>query len=103
MVLAVLMLVATYPSRALPLLVPHLDRLPGWTRSYLRLVGPAVLASLAATSTLVVTTADARGLHVGVVTLGVLACVALVARTRNLLIGLAAAAALVALGRAFGG
>ena len=44
--LAVLMFVATYPSRALGLLTPGLERLPKVAFAYLQLVGPAVLAAL---------------------------------------------------------
>ncbi len=47
-VLAVLMFAVTYPTRALGLLTPGLDRLPRWAFDYLQLVGPAVLAALAA-------------------------------------------------------
>ena len=101
-VLALLMLAVTYPSRALPLLAPGLDRLPPWTRTYLQLVGPAVLATLAATSTLVVTTGDAPRLHVGVSAFSVLACVGIVTWRRNLLLGLMVAAALAALVRGVG-
>src|SRR4026209_2526785 len=46
-VLAVLMLLVTYPSRAVGLLTPGLDRLPKIAFDYLQLVGPAVLAALA--------------------------------------------------------
>ena len=53
-VLAVLMFAVTYPSRALGLLTPGLDRLPKVAFDYLQLVGPAVLAALAAVSVMVV-------------------------------------------------
>ena len=56
--LAVLMFAATYPSRALGLLTPGLDRLPKIAFDYLQLVGPAVLAALAAVSVMVVVGAD---------------------------------------------
>ena len=46
--LAILMFAVTYPSRALGLLTPGLDRLPKVAFDYLQLVGPAVLAALAA-------------------------------------------------------
>ena len=74
-VLAVLMFAVTYPSRALGLLTPGLDRLPRWAFDYLQLVGPAVLAALAAVSVMVVK--DANGLpsfHVGIEWVAVLAC-----------------------------
>ena len=96
--LAVLMGAVTYPSRALPLLAPGIERLPPRALLYLRLVGPAVLASLAATNTLVVTGDDAApGLRLGVDAAGVLVCLALVAWRRNLLLGLVAGVALVAM------
>ena len=46
--LAFLMFLVTYPSRALGLLTPWLDRLPRIGFEYLQLVGPAILAALAA-------------------------------------------------------
>ena len=58
--LAVLMAAVTYPSRALPLLAPGIERLPPRALLYLRLVGPAVLASIAAANTLVVTAPGRR-------------------------------------------
>lgn len=95
--LAVLMAAVTYPSRALPLLAPGIERLPAPALLYLRLVGPAVLASLAAVNTLVIGGQDGpRLLHVGPETLAVLACMAIVAWRRNLFLGLAVAVALVA-------
>ena len=48
--LAFLMFAVTYPSRACALLAPGIDRLPRVALDYLRLVGPAVLAALAAVS-----------------------------------------------------
>ncbi len=96
--LAVLMAAVTYPSRALPLLAPGIERLPPAALQYLRLVGPAVLASLAAVNTLVVGGQDGpRALHVGVETLAVAACIAVVAWRRNLFLGLVLAVALVAI------
>ena len=58
-VLAVLLFVGTYPSRAVPLLAPGLERLPRQAFDYLRLVAPAILAALAAAVAL---TAIARSL-----------------------------------------
>ena len=52
--LAILMGLATYPFRAVPLLAPGMHRLPARVRLYLRLVGPSVLAALAAVDTMVV-------------------------------------------------
>lgn len=101
--LALLMAAVTYPSRAVPLLAPGIERLPPRALLYLRLVGPAVLASLAAVNTFVVTGGDgSRGLHLGIGAAGVLACLALVAWRRNLFLGLAAGVALVAIARFVG-
>lgn len=98
--LAVLMAVVTYPSRALPLLAPGIERLPPRALLYLRLVGPAVLASLAAANTLVVKAADgAPAFHVGIDAVGVVACLLLVAWRRNLLLGLVVGVAIVAIAR----
>jgi branched-subunit amino acid transport protein len=102
-VLAILMGAVTYPSRAVPLLVPGIERLPAPILAYLRLVGPAVLAALAAANVLV--TPDAGGhpqLHVGIETVAVLVAVAIVAWRRNLLLGVAVAVGLVVLVRAIG-
>jgi branched-subunit amino acid transport protein len=98
--LAVLMFAVTYPSRALPILTPGIERLPPRAMLYLRLVGPAVLASLAAANTLVAKAPDGSPvLHVGVGLLGVLACIGLVAWRRNLLLGLVVGVGLVAAAR----
>ena len=53
--LALLMGAVTYPSRALPLLAPGMHRLPARVQEYLRLVGPAILATLAAVTVIVAT------------------------------------------------
>ena len=101
--LAALMGLATYPWRAIPLLAPGLDRLPEAGRLFTRLVAPAVLAALAAAGTAVRT--DPGGiprLHLGWEWLAVGFCIALVAWRRNLLLGLVAAAALMAVLRAIG-
>lgn len=101
--LALLMGAVTYPSRALPLLAPGIERLPPPALLYLRLVGPAILASIAASETLVRGTADgAWSLHLGVEVVGVLACAGIVAWRRNLFLGLVAGVALVAILRAAG-
>jgi len=102
-VLAVLMLAVTYPSRALGLLTPGLDRLPRAAFDYLQLVGPAVLAALAAVSVMVVTTTDGQtSFHVGIEWVAVLACLAVVAWRRNLFLGLIVAVAIVIVARAAG-
>ncbi len=102
-VLAVLMFAVTYPTRALGLLTPGLDRLPRWAFDYLQLVGPAVLAALAAVAVMVTTDADGvTSFHIGIEWVAVLACLAIVAWRRNLLLGLIAAVAIVSIARAFG-
>jgi branched-subunit amino acid transport protein len=102
-ILAVLMFAVTYPTRALGLLTPGLDRLPRWAFDYLQLVGPAVLAALAAVAVMV--TVDDDGVpsfHVGVEWLAILACLAIVAWRRNLLLGLIVAIAIVSVTRGLG-
>jgi len=101
--LAILMGLATYPWRAVPLLAPGMHRLPARVQLYLRLVGPAVLAALAAVSTMVVLDADRHAsFHVGPEWLAVGLCVVLVALRRSLLVGLVLAAGLIAVLRAIG-
>lgn len=103
-VLAILMGAVTYPSRAIPILAPGIERLRPGALLYLRLVGPAVLASLAAVNTLVLASDDgSRGLHVGIEAVGVLLCLVVVAWRRNLFLGLIAGVALVALVRLLAG
>jgi branched-subunit amino acid transport protein len=99
--LAILMGAVTYPSRAVPMLAPGLDRLPSVAFRYLRLVGPAVLGALAAVNTVVATDADRHGnFHVGIEWLAVGLCIALVAWRKNLFLGLVGAVALAAVSRA---
>ncbi len=101
--LALLMLLATYPSRALGILTPGLDRLPQPALDYLQLVGPAVLAAIAAVSVMVI--ADPLGrpaFHLGIEWLAVLACLAVTAWRRNLLLGLIVAVAIAIVARATG-
>jgi branched-subunit amino acid transport protein len=101
--LAVLMGLVTYPSRALPLLAPGVERLPPRVLAYLRLVGPSVLAALAAVNVMVVVDAARRpAFHVGVEWASVLVCVGVVLWRRNLLLGLVAGVALAAVARAAG-
>lgn len=103
MALAVLMGLVTYPSRALPLLAPGIERLPGVAMEYLRLVGPAVLAALAAVNVMVVAAeGGSPAFHVGIEWPAVVVCAALTAWRRNLLIGLVGAVAIVAIARALG-
>ncbi len=101
--LAVLMGAVTYPSRAVPLLMPGFDRLPPAVDEYLRLIGPAILATLAAVNVLVlVDDAGSSRFRLGIEVLAVVVCVAVVAWRRSLLPGLIAAVVLVALARALG-
>jgi branched-subunit amino acid transport protein len=100
--LAVLMFLVTYPARALPLLVPGVDRLPAGALDYLRLVGPSTLAALAAVNTVLVIGASGTSVRIGIEWLAVAACIAVVAWRRSLLPGLAVAIALAAVLRALG-
>jgi branched-subunit amino acid transport protein len=101
--LAVLMGAVTYPSRALPLLAPGIERLPARARDYLGLVGPAILASIAAVGIMVqIDAARHPSFHVGIEWLAVGACVILVVARRGLLAGMVVAAAIAALARASG-
>ncbi|HXI45156.1 MAG TPA: AzlD domain-containing protein [Candidatus Acidoferrales bacterium] len=101
--LALLMGLATYPWRAVPLLAPGMHRLPARVQLYLRLVGPSVLASLAAAGTFVAVDAARHGtFHVGWEWLAVGLCIAIVAARKNLFLGLIVAAGLIALLRAAG-
>ena len=102
-VLWVLMWMVTYPSRAVPLLAPGVERLPAQALLYLRLVGPAVLAAIAASQVLVVPGPGGQQvLDFGVEVLGVLLCMAIVWWRRNLLLGILAAVVLVAVLRYLG-
>jgi branched-subunit amino acid transport protein len=95
--LALLMGAVTYPSRALPMLIPGIERLPDRALLYLRLVGPAVLASIAVSETLVRGDSDTSYVIViGPEILGVLACIAVVAWRKNLFLGLVVGVGLVA-------
>jgi branched-subunit amino acid transport protein len=100
--LAALMWVATYPSRALPMLAPGIERLPGWAVDYLRLAGPAALAALAAVNCLLTADQPPR-LLLGIEPLAVGLCALIVWRTRLLFPAVAAAVVMVALARALGG
>ena len=101
--LAILMGLVTFPFRAIPLLAPGFDRLPDVVRLYLRLVGPAVLAALAAVNTMIgKDDAGAPTFHLGIEWLAVGLCLAIVALRKSLLIGLLVAAGLMTLVRALG-
>jgi len=101
--LALLMGLVTYPSRALPMLIPGIHRLPARALDYLRLVGPAVLATLAALATAVTVDDERRtAFHVGIEWPAVIVCVVLIAARRGLLVGTVAAAVVAAVARAAG-
>jgi len=101
--LALLMGLVTYPFRAIPLLAPGFERLPERAKLYLRLVGPSVLAALAAVNLMVVKANDEPPVfHVGWEWLAVGLCVAVVGLRRSLLIGLVLAAATISILRAVG-
>jgi branched-subunit amino acid transport protein len=101
--LAVLMFAVTYPSRALGLLTPGIERLPRRAFDYLQLVGPAVLAALAAVNVMVAPDdAGVPHLHIGIEWVAVVACLAVVVWRRNLLLGLVTAVAIVVVARGLG-
>ena len=100
--LAVLMLAVTYPSRAIGLLNPAIERLPRRALDYLQLVGPAVLAALAAVNVMVATTDGRPVFVVGLPWLSVLACIVIVKWRRNLFLGLLVAVGIAVAGRAAG-
>ena len=98
--LAVLMFAVTYPTRAVGLLAPAIDRLPRRAFEYLQLVGPAVLAALAAVDIMV--DRDRSAFTIGLPWLAVGACLVLVAWRKHLFVGLVAAVAIAVAGRAAG-
>ena len=100
--LALLMFAVTYPSRAIGLLAPGIERLPRRAFDYLQLVGPAVLTALAAVDVMVGIEDGQPVFTIGLLWLAVGACLALVAWRRNLFIGLMAAVAIAIVGRAAG-
>jgi branched-subunit amino acid transport protein len=98
--LALLMAAVTYPFRALPLFAPTKDRLPPVVQRYLRLVGPAILAALAAGNTAFAEDSAGRNsFHLGIEWIAVALAVALIAWRGNVFVGILAAAVLVAVGR----
>jgi branched-subunit amino acid transport protein len=99
--LALLMAAVTYPFRALSLFAPTKDRLPPVVQRYLRLVGPAILAALAAGNTAFAEDAEGRNtFHLGIEWIAVALAVVLIAWRGNVFVGILAAVVLVALGRA---
>lgn len=101
--LAVLMFAATYPSRAVGLLVPGIHRLPKPALDYLQLVGPAVLSAIGAVAVLVRVPEDGPPTFgVGVDSVAVLAALLITTWRRNLLFGIVAAVAIAVVARALG-
>ena len=101
--LAVLMFAATYPSRAVGLLVPGIHRLPRPALDYLQLVGPAVLSAIGAVAVLVRVPEDGPPTFgVGVDSVAVLAALLITTWRRNLLFGIVAAIAIAVVARALG-
>jgi branched-subunit amino acid transport protein len=101
--LAVLMLAVTYTSRALGILTPGLDRLPQAALDYLQLVGPAVLSAIAAVTVMVIVNdADQPTFHVGIEWVAVIACIAITAWRKNLLLGLIVAVLITVIARETG-
>ncbi len=100
--LAFLMFAVTYPSRAIGMLNPAIDRIPRSALAYLQLVGPAVLAALAAVNVMVATVEDRSFFVVELPWLSVLACIAMVKWRRSLFLGLIAAVAIAIAGRTAG-
>ncbi len=100
--LAVLMFAVTYPSRAIGLLNPAIDRMPRRVLDYLQLVGPAVLAALAAVNVIVDPNEGRPLFVVGLPWLSVFACLVIVRWRHNLFLGLAAAVAIAVIGRLAG-
>jgi len=99
--LAVLMWAVTYPSRAVGLLAPAIDRLPRRVLDYLQLVGPAVLGAIAIVNTLFPTPGSSQ-IEVGIAWISVAACITIVAWRRSLFLGLVVAVAVAIAGRAAG-
>jgi branched-subunit amino acid transport protein len=99
--LALLMGAVTYPARALPMLAPGMERLPPIVLEYLRLVGPGVLAALAAVNVLVVRTGGAApSMPNPIEVAAVLVAVVLVRWRGNVFLGILAAVVIVAVSRA---
>jgi branched-subunit amino acid transport protein len=100
--LAIIMFAFTYPSRAVGLLAPAIDRLPRRALDYLQLVGPAVLAALAAVDIMVGVENGESYFTIGLPWVSVAACITLVWWRKNLFLGLAAAVLIAIVGRALG-
>lgn len=96
------MYAVTYPSRAIALLRPLWIRPSAGAQRVLRLLGPAVLAVLAATAALHPGGGHAPAVQVGATVVATVVCAVLVARGRSLVIGLVVAMAIVAVARGIG-
>ena len=98
--LALLMAAVTYPFRALPLFAPT-KRLPPVVQRYVRLVGPGILAALAAGNTAFAGDAEGHNtFHLGIEWIAVALAVVLIAWRGNVFFGIVAAVVMVAVGRA---
>ena len=98
--LALLMAAVTYPFRALPLFAPT-KRLPPVVQRYVRLVGPGILAALAAGNTAFAGDAEGHNtFHLGCEWIAVALAVVLIAWRGNVFFGIVAAVVMVAVGRA---
>ena len=100
--LALIMFAFTYPSRAVGLLAPAMDRLPRPALEYLQLVGPAVLTALAAVDIMVGVENEESVFTIGLPWVSVVVCLLLVVWRRNLFVGLVAAVAIAAVARTLG-
>jgi branched-subunit amino acid transport protein len=100
--LALIMFAFTYPSRAVGLLAPAIERLPRPALDYLQLVGPAVLSALAAVDVMVGVENGESAFTIGLPWVSVGVCLLLVAWRKNLFVGLAAAVVIAIVGRAAG-
>jgi branched-subunit amino acid transport protein len=100
--LALIMFAFTYPSRAVGLLAPAMDRLPRPALEYLQLVGPAVLTALAAVDIMVGVENGESVFTIGLPWVSVVVCLLLVVWRRNLFVGLVAAVAIAAVARELG-
>jgi branched-subunit amino acid transport protein len=100
--LALIMFAFTYPSRAVGLLAPAIDRLPRPALDYLQLVGPAVLTALAAVDVMVGVENGESAFTIGLPWLSVGVCLLLVVWRKNLFVGLVAAVVIAAVARALG-
>lgn len=101
--LAVIGFLATYPFRAIPILVGGVHRLPPLAQAYIRLLGPSVLMALAAVFTFLGPGAGGTTVfHVGIEWLAVGITVLLLALRRGLLLALVVSVAVVAIARYLG-